>query len=42
MDTYHPDYAIKLSTKNFGFEDKKRSFLDMLHFVFKMQHNYYP
>lgn len=25
MDTYHPDYAIKLSTKNFGFEDKKKS-----------------
>lgn len=25
MDAYHPDYAIKLSTKNFGFEDKKKS-----------------
>lgn len=24
MDTYNPDYAIKLSTKNFGFEDKKK------------------
>ncbi len=24
MDTYNPAYAIKLSTKNFGFEDKKK------------------
>ena len=24
METYNPDYAIKLSTKNFGFEDKKK------------------
>lgn len=24
MDTWHPDYAIKLSTKNFGFEDRKK------------------
>lgn len=23
MDTYSPDYAIKLSAKNFGFEDNK-------------------
>ena len=25
METYKPDYAIKLSTKNFGFEDKKKT-----------------
>ena len=25
MDTYHPAYAIKLSTKNFGFEDGKKT-----------------
>lgn len=25
MDTYKPDYAIKLSTKNFGFEDNKKT-----------------
>lgn len=25
MDTYHPSYAIKLSTKNFGFEDGKKT-----------------
>ena len=25
MDTYKPDYAIKLSTKNFGFEDRKKT-----------------
>ena len=25
MQTYKPDYAIKLSTKNFGFEDKKKT-----------------
>ncbi len=24
METYNPDYAIKLSTKNFGFEDGKK------------------
>lgn len=24
MDAWHPDYAIKLSTKNFGFEDRKK------------------
>ena len=24
METYKPDYAIKLSAKNFGFEDKKK------------------
>ena len=24
MNTYNPTYAIKLSTKNFGFEDKKK------------------
>lgn len=24
MDTYNPDYAIKLSTKNFAFEDNKK------------------
>lgn len=24
MDMYQPDYAIKLSTKNFGFEDRKK------------------
>lgn len=24
MDTWHPDYAIKLSAKNFGFEDRKK------------------
>lgn len=24
METYNPDYAIKLSIKNFGFEDKKK------------------
>lgn len=25
MDTHKPEYAIKLSTKNFGFEDKKKT-----------------
>ncbi len=25
METYKPDYAIKLSTKNFGFEDGKKT-----------------
>lgn len=25
MDTYHPAYAIKLSSKNFGFEDRKKT-----------------
>lgn len=25
METYHPAYAIKLSTKNFGFEDGKKT-----------------
>ncbi len=25
MDTYHPEYAIKLSAKNFGFEDGKKT-----------------
>lgn len=25
METYHPDYAIKLSTKNFGFEDGRKT-----------------
>ncbi len=25
MDTYKPDYAIKLSTRNFGFEDNKKT-----------------
>lgn len=25
MDTYQPDYAIKLSAKNFGFEDDKKT-----------------
>lgn len=25
MDTYKPEYAIKISTKNFGFEDKKKT-----------------
>ena len=25
METYNPDYAIKLSAKNFGFEDKKKT-----------------
>ena len=25
MDTYRPDYAIKLSAKNFGFEDRKKT-----------------
>ncbi len=25
MDTYKPDYAIKLSTRNFGFEDGKKT-----------------
>jgi hypothetical protein len=24
MDTYKPDYAIKLSAKNFGIEDNKK------------------
>ena len=24
MDTYNPPYAIKLSQKNFGFEDNKK------------------
>lgn len=24
MDTYKPAYAIKLSAKNFGFEDNKK------------------
>ena len=25
METYHPDYAIKLSAKNFGFKDRKKT-----------------
>lgn len=25
METYKPDYAIKLSAKNFGFEDGKKT-----------------
>ncbi len=25
METYKPDYAIKLSSKNFGFEDGKKT-----------------
>lgn len=25
METYHPAYAIKLSAKNFGFEDQKKT-----------------
>ncbi len=25
MDTYKPDYAIKLSSKNFGFENGKKT-----------------
>lgn len=25
IETYHPEYAIKLSTKNFGFEDGKKT-----------------
>ncbi len=25
MDTYSPEYAVKLSAKNFGFEDKKKT-----------------
>ena len=25
IDTYKPEYAIKLSTKNFGFEDGKKT-----------------
>lgn len=25
MDTHHPEYAIKLSSKNFGFEDHKKT-----------------
>ena len=25
METYKPDYAIKLSAKNFGFEDNKKT-----------------
>ena len=33
MDTYKPAYAIKLSAKNFGFEDNKKSFLSTPHFV---------
>lgn len=33
MDTYKPAYAIKLSAKNFGFEDNKKSFLSMPHFA---------
>ena len=33
MDTYKPAYAIKLSAKNFGFEDNKKSFLSMPRFV---------
>ena len=32
MDTYKPAYAIKLSTKNFGFEDNKK--IDPLYAVF--------
>ena len=35
MDTYKPAYAIKISAKNFGFEDNKRLFHSMQHFVFK-------
>ena len=33
MDTYKPAYAIKLSAKNFAFENEKKSFLSMRHFV---------
>lgn len=25
INTYHPEYAIKLSSKNFGFEDGKKT-----------------
>lgn len=25
LETYHPDYAIKLSAKNFSFEDRKKT-----------------
>lgn len=35
METYHPSYAIKLSMKNFGFEDGKRQFRSMQCFVFE-------
>lgn len=35
MERYNPDYAIKLSSKNFGFEDKKKMFHSMQYFVFK-------
>ena len=33
IKTYRPDYAIKVSTKNSGFEDGRKSFHFMLHFV---------
>lgn len=38
METYKPAYAIKLSAKNFGFEDNKRLFLFTPHFVSKLNH----
>ena len=34
MDTYNPAYAIRLSAKNFGFEDNKKLFLSMLRSVY--------
>lgn len=37
METYKPLYAIKLSTKNFGFKTIKRPFPYMLHFVFNIK-----
>ena len=33
METYRPDYAIKLSAKNFSFENGKKPFPSMPHSV---------
>lgn len=33
MDTYKPAYAVKLSAKNFGFEDGKKQYRCMPRFV---------
>ena len=35
MDTFSPEYAIKLSSKNFGFEDNKKIVPLYGRFVFK-------
>ena len=38
MENYKPAYAIKVSAKNFGFEDIKRPFLSTPHFVSDIFH----